>query len=156
MASAPEGLGIGWPDVPFFPGVTIRYRITYSLWRRDRRNRADIRRSTRLQPADRGGAAPGAGLHVSSRLQLFSLVSGVKSLRRFYRLSFTLFFSVVVNLYCVKIQYKHKCELYFLWLGTRECPASFLALCSYKKTLARHLPVHCKCHTFEFWLWAFL
>ncbi len=20
MASAPEGLGIGWPDIPFFPG----------------------------------------------------------------------------------------------------------------------------------------
>ncbi len=33
------------------------------------------------------------------------------------------------------------------WLATRDCPASFLALCSYKKTLARHLPVHCKIHT---------
>ncbi len=63
---------------------------------------------------DQGGAVSGAGLHASSRLQLFSLVSGVKSLRRFYRLSFKLFFSVVVNLYCVKIQFKHKCELYFL------------------------------------------
>ncbi len=31
---------------------------------------------TRLQPADRGGAAPGAGLHVSPRPQCFSLVSG--------------------------------------------------------------------------------
>ncbi len=29
---------------------------------------------TRLQPADRGGAAPGAGLHVSPRPQCFSLV----------------------------------------------------------------------------------
>ncbi len=33
----------------------------------------------------RGGAVSGAGLHVSSHLQLFSLVSGVKPLRRFYR-----------------------------------------------------------------------
>ncbi len=31
---------------------------------------------TRLQPADRGGAAPGAGLHVQPRPQCFSLVSG--------------------------------------------------------------------------------
>ncbi len=31
---------------------------------------------TRLQPADRGGAAPGAGLHVLPRPQCFSLVSG--------------------------------------------------------------------------------
>ncbi len=30
---------------------------------------------TRLQPADRGGAAPGAGLHVSPRTQCLSLVS---------------------------------------------------------------------------------
>ncbi len=33
-------------------------------------------RSTWLQPADRGGAAPGAGLHVSPRPRRFSLVSG--------------------------------------------------------------------------------
>ncbi len=32
--------------------------------------------STRLQPADRGGAAPGAGLHVQPRPRCFSLVSG--------------------------------------------------------------------------------
>ncbi len=28
MASAPEWLGTEWPYVPFFPGVTIRCRLT--------------------------------------------------------------------------------------------------------------------------------